>query len=129
MTKLRRVLFGSPFLAVLIVAAALVARLAAPSGFMPVVGASGVSLTICSGYGPMQMAMPGVAHHAPKEGEARSRCAFADLAVPAIGGADPIQIAEALRFIMALGLVASAALVLRTAPRLRPPLRGPPLLR
>lgn len=86
-------------------------------------------IAICTGAGPATMAMempgmakPGAAHEAMK-----SPCAFADLALPAIGGADPIQLAEAIRFILALGLVIAVGIAPLPQGRLRPPKRGPPL--
>ena len=95
--------------------------------------ASGGSITVelCSGYGPMTMAMPmpGTTHHGGKHdgGKAEQPCAFAGLNAPAVGGADPLLLAMALAFVMA----AAFWIDLRPAPRrsrhLRPPLRGPPL--
>lgn len=123
-------------LAALVVLAALAVRLAVPAGYMPVVGVDGVTLSICTGAGPLQMAASG--HdmhnmhnmhnmpHGQQDIDTQGRCAFADLALPAIGGADPFQLAAALAFILAVGLVPLVPLVLRDIPRLRPPLRGPP---
>lgn len=117
-------------LAALIVLAALAVRLAVPAGYMPVVGVDGVTLSICTGAGPLQMAASGHdmhnMHHGQQDIDPQGRCAFADLALPAIGGADPFQLAAALAFIVSLGLVPLVPLVLRDIPRLRPPLRGPP---
>ncbi|MBB5709808.1 hypothetical protein [Sphingomonas xinjiangensis] len=133
---------------------ALALRLAVPAGFMPVLGDHGLRLVACSGSGPMlpiappaHTSMPGMhgsaghAHHAsaaapvamqhgdaPAEHpQAEDGCAFADLATPALAGADPIQLASAILFIVAAALFFRAALAVGAAPRLRPPLRGPPL--
>ncbi|HEX8124553.1 MAG TPA: hypothetical protein VF548_03125 [Allosphingosinicella sp.] len=132
---LRFVLLRHPVLALAIGLAALLLRLAVPAGYMPVAGQGGLALTLCPGGGPLAAAagsdhgdpsMPGPDHGGDPSGSARS-CAFADLAVPAIGGADPLQLAAALIFLMAAGLVPASPLPPRAALRLRPPLRGPPL--
>ncbi|HEX8308077.1 MAG TPA: hypothetical protein VF645_06620 [Allosphingosinicella sp.] len=122
-------------LALAIGLAALVLRLAVPAGYMPVMGESGPALTVCPGGGPIAAApdpahgdpsTPGRTHGGDSTDSARS-CAFADLALPAIGGADPFQLSAALIFIMAAGLFAASPGPRRAALRLRPPLRGPPL--
>ena len=132
---LRFVLLKHPLLALAIGLAALVLRLAVPAGYMPAVGQSGPALTLCPGGG--QAAAPaGSAHrdasmpgqpHGADPGDSDRSCAFADLALPAIAGADPSQLAEALTFILASGLLPASPLPPRAALRLRPPLRGPPL--
>ena len=134
-------------LAALVLLAALLLRIAVPAGFMPMATAQGVKLVPCSGEAPLELppvsaphAMAGVhhsgahpGHHAPVEhaghgdAQAQSGCAFAELAVPLIGGADPIQLLAGILFIVAAALFFRAALPRPAAPRLRPPLRGPPL--
>ncbi|MFW2853254.1 hypothetical protein ACM61V_15225 [Sphingomonas sp. TX0543] len=117
----------------LIVAATLAVRVLVPAGFMPTLDNGRVVIGICSGYGPTMMAVsvPGLeqVHHTGDEGDqARSPCAFADLALPLIGGADAIQLAQALLFILAIALLLAVTLPPRAAAWLRPPLRGPPLI-
>ena len=119
-------------LAALILVAALLVRVLVPAGFMPTLDNGRVVIGICSGYGPTSMAIniPGLeqAGHAGDAGDqAKSPCAFADLALPMIGGADPIQIAQALLFILAIALLLAETLPPRAPAWLRPPLRGPPL--
>lgn len=147
MQPLRSALLKQPLLAAAILLAALLLRLFVPAGFMPVVENGRLTLVVCSGYGPVPAppmehgatyAMPGMAHHAepqhhgsdhhPPEHQVQSPCAFADLALPVIGGADPIQLAAALLFILAAALLLHAQLPPPAARHLRPPLRGPPLL-
>ena len=133
MRPLRSALLKHPLLAVAIGLAALMLRLAVPAGFMPVLNQGQLSLTICSGYGtaavqPARMASPsGTAHHDEGMPSADGSCAFADLALPLIGGAGPIQLAAALLFIIAAALFFAAVLPPLAGLRLRPPLRGPPL--
>jgi hypothetical protein len=116
-------LLKHPLLAVAIGLAGLMLRLAVPAGFMPVLHHDQLTLTICSAYGA---AASDPAHHEGKP-KADGSCAFADLALPLIGGADPVQLAAALLFIIAAALAFGAVLPPRSGLRLRPPLRGPPL--
>lgn len=127
MTGLRALLTRHPSLAAIIVAAALLLRLAVPAGFMPVADHGRILIAICSGTGPAtrMIAMPGMAHH-DEGGAAKSPCAFADLALPALGGADPIRLAELLAFILVAALLLAVAVPAAPAPRLRPPPTGPP---
>jgi hypothetical protein len=119
-------------LAWLMVTLALAMKLLVPAGFMPVLGANGVSIVICSGSGPMSMtmAMPGMAgahggdHDAPAKHDAP--CAFSGLAAPSLGGADAIQLSIALTEIVALGILFTPIARRPIWAFLRPPLRGPP---
>jgi len=128
MAALRRLLRTCPALAALIVAAALAVRVLVPAGYMPTLDNGRVVIGICSGAGPkmMAIAIPGLDHHDDGD-RVQNPCAFADLALPMIGGADPIQLAGALLFILAVALLLAETLPPRASPRLRPPLRGPPM--
>jgi hypothetical protein len=133
-SRLRHLLLTYRAAAALVVALALVVRVLVPAGFMPMVDRGGISIVLCTGTGPqtVSMAMPGMDHgaeHGPAKhdgGKPEAPCAFAGLSAPALGGADPALLLGALLFI----LLAGWAPVRRpavAAPRLRPPLRGPPL--
>ena len=61
-----------------------------------------------------------------QQGKTDSPCTFSGLAAPALGGADPIQLAIAIAIIIAAGLLAVAVTRPRDAAYLRPPSRGPP---
>lgn len=129
MLRLRHFLRAHRWLAFALIAAALLVRVCVPAGLMPVSDHDGMlRLAFCSGYGPMpamDVAIPGMKHH-PDEAQAQSPCAFADLALVAIGGADPIQLAALLLFVLATGLAIALPLPPRAPSRLRPPLRAPP---
>lgn len=140
MQGLRRLDPSSRFPLVLALLLALAVRLLVPSGFMPVVTAGGVTIVPCSGMGPSigtgptMIASPhhmGEDRHHPASqdtsGKSESPCAFAGLGMPAMGGADPVQIAAALTFVLALAFIAAVASTSRLPTHLRPPLRGPPL--
>lgn len=127
MNGLRRHLRSRPWLAALALAAALMLRVLVPAGFMPTVAQGRVTLTLCSGVAPQPMArMHGMTHH--ENGDAaQSPCAYADLALPALGAADPVLLAAALAFVVAAAVRRVVPLAARAFARLRPPLRGPPL--
>jgi hypothetical protein len=128
-TALRLLLRSHAGLAAFVVAMALAVRILVPAGFMPTLQDGSITVTLCDGYGPakMTMPMPGMEHH--EGGQMQQRCAFADLALPALGGADPIQLAAAIAFLLLAAFFAVPAFDLRRARNIRPPLRGPPLPR
>lgn len=129
---MRRLIGRNALAAVLLVLMALAVRVAVPVGFMPAATASGVAIVPC----PADAALPpaihgGMAgmHHSHGHGKADgadSTCPFAGLSLPALGGADAVQIAAAAVVTLALGLRPAAARPWRLPPYLRPPLRGPP---
>ena len=123
MTRLRALLRQHPRIAATIFAAALLLRVLVPTGFMPSIADGQLTVSICTGYGAkqVQIAVPGKEH-----GSVASPCAFADLSLPLMAGADPIQLAAALAFVLALALLLAVALPGRRIAHLRPPLRGPP---
>lgn len=115
-------------------------KLVMPAGFMPTVSNGQIVIRICSGTGPMTtvMTMPQLEHgpgleHAKSEGDghqgkAEQPCAFSGLSAKSLAAADPVLLAGAILFILALG---TRPLVLRVSappPYLRPPLRGPPAI-
>lgn len=132
---LRSALLKHPLLVLAIGLAALALRIAVPAGYMPVVDQGRLALTLCNGSGPVAASAPThhdasskpTTHHDGGDYKAEGSCAFSDLSLPAIGGADAVQLAAALIFILAAGLSLLAVLPPRAALRLRPPLRGPPL--
>jgi hypothetical protein len=127
---LRRLCRTHARIAALIVALALVVRVLVPAGFMPVVANGTITVSICTGYGPMQMDMkaPGAMGGDMGQGHKMQQpCAFSDLAMPGLPGADPILLAVALAFIIAASFLATPALLLRRERHAWPPLRGPPL--
>lgn len=117
-------------LAIVLVAMTLFARIAVPSGFMPVATDHGIVMAICSGAGPVSAAsaMAEMPQHKGKTdaGKPESPCAFSGLAVPSLTGADPFLLMIALVFLMALGMLPSLRIALPDRHGLRPPLRGPP---
>jgi hypothetical protein len=127
--RLRQALQSHRRLVALLLAATLTLRVLVPAGFMPVAANGGVALALCPGTATAASAaaMPGMAHHDDGGGEAApSPCAYADLALPVLGAADPVLAGAALAFAFVLGLLRIVPLPARAPARLRPPLRGPP---
>ncbi len=129
-----RRLIAQRHVAALICAAALLLKLLVPTGYMIGSDHGAVAITICTGMTPATgMAdMPGMHGNAADHGRSKDHgkaeqpCAFAGLSAAMTGAVDPIQLAELIAFVMAIGLVG----VLLPTPAgpafLRPPLRGPP---
>lgn len=117
-------------LALLLATLALAMRVVVPAGFMVSEGAAGPTIVICSGTGPMAMALPGMpAKHDGKADKADHPCAFtaAHVAAPApIAPGDVLApIAASAAPIIAVGTV-RPGLGLAAPP---PPKTGPPALR
>lgn len=128
MPSIRALLIRRPGVAALLLAAALLLRVLVPAGFMPTTQAGALTLAICSGSTPTApaVAMPGMQHHDEMPNQAPGRCAFADLALPLVGGAPLALVAALLLLAFTVALHFQAQRPPRAAPRLRPPLRGPP---
>ena len=132
MTALRRHFLRHRALAGWIVAAALLMKLLVPAGYMPTLSGNSVIIQICSGYGPMTMAMPipgkedssGQGDH---QGKAEMPCAFSGLSAPSLAAADPQLLALAILFVIVMGARFIVPLPAASPAHLRPPLRGPPL--
>ena len=91
---------GLRTIALALLACALALRLLIPAGWMPVVDATGLHLTLCSGSGPIELpaahhAMAGMAHHHHHhdQGMPDHPCAFAGLGLAL---AEPVLPAIAL---------------------------------
>jgi hypothetical protein len=129
MTALRALAHARFPLALLLVVLALTVRMLVPAGTMPGSGDRVLAVEICadaSGTPQSQLlVIPG--KPAPHENSAaKGQCAFAGLAFPALAGADPVLLAIALAFILAIGLALVAPALPARFTRFQPPLRGPP---
>ncbi|WP_041391431.1 hypothetical protein [Sphingobium chlorophenolicum] len=131
MTFARDLVREHRWLAFMLVACVLFARVVIPSGFMPVTTGKHIVVQICNGTGPatVTMTIPSVpAPHDAQKGKAESPCAFSGLGAPFLSGADPALLAGAIFFLIAMGLRAARPLALSSIDHLRPPLRGPPVI-
>ena len=131
MTRLRAFFLHHRSLAAGLIAAALLIKALVPLGFMPGTASNGTMIVqICNGYGPQSMVMeiPGKAEHdkQSQHGKGEMPCAFSGLSVPSLAGTDPVLLALAILFVMAMALRTVRPLALSSAAYLRPPLRGPP---
>jgi len=130
MTSLRHYLRDRRHFALAIIMIALLMRLLVPVGFMPEVSAGKITIALCTGHGPtvIEMNVPGAGHHDQgNNAKPDMPCPFGSTSSVGLTGADPILLAIAIAFIMALSLRPAAITRLADAPHLRPPLRGPPL--
>jgi hypothetical protein len=117
-----------------LIVAALCMKALVPAGYMIGDAQTGklLTITICSdGAGDSitrQIALPAAGRKAPESEKSRADgiCPFSALGHAMIGGADPIQLALALLFLLALGFAPWHTPAPRPIAYLRPPLRGPP---
>lgn len=122
MTALRRL---SPLTAALLLALALLGRLAVPGGWMPVFDATGeVRVAICTGSGPATITLQ--THPDGKDRELRDPCPFGlasgqALHVPPF---PPLPLPPAALALLVMPILAAARLIAWRATR--PPARGPP---
>ncbi len=139
MAGLRRLFLDHRTLAAWLIVCALAMKILVPAGFMPVVSGGTVTIQICGGTAPsmptmmakatmMAEAMPGMTHHQDK-GDHQSRempCAFSGLSAPSLAAVDPLLLAIAIAFIVAIGFRRTSTTPVAARAYLRPPLRGPP---
>lgn len=105
-------------------------KLLIPAGFMPMVADGRMVVRLCSGTGPMAMAVSGFGQnktdHDSNHDKHEQPCAFSGLSAPSLAAADPALLALAILFVLAMGIRALALPATAAPPYLRPPLRGPP---
>lgn len=115
------------------IAFALAMKLLVPAGFMPIESGGQIVIGMCSGTGPIKMAMtiPGLKHGQSDDdghhGKAEQPCAFSSLSAPSLAAADPIVLAAAILFATAIIRHLASPSVVVAPTHLRPPLRGPPV--
>ena len=129
MTGLRRYFLRHRALAAWLVALALLMKVLVPTGYMLGMSDGSITVELCSGYGPMTMSTPGMAHHGGDKsdhGKAEQPCAFSGLSAPSLAAADPILLALALAFIIATAFRAPIPVLVQARAFLRPPTTGPP---
>jgi hypothetical protein len=132
MTAWRVFFRNHPALAMLLVAAALAVKAMVPAGFMVGSDARTITVQICAdtfgGHQARQITLtiPGKHDGGADHAKAAASCPFGALAMAGLGGADPVLLAAAIAFILALGFAAPRTLQAARPARLRPPLRAPP---
>lgn len=131
MNALRRHLLRHRALAGWIIAAALLMKVLVPAGFMPTMSGNSMIIQICSGYGPMTMAMPIPGKQDSSQGDHQDKaempCAFSGLSAPSLAATDPVLLALAILFVMVAAIRVAIPVPASSPTYLRPPLRGPPI--
>ena len=133
MGELRAFLIGHRRLAVIVVAFALLMKALLPAGYMvgPAQGQKVLTVLVCADASgdhlSRQVSLPA---SGKKDGNPPSHdvCPFAGHAFAALGGADPIQIALAMLFVLALGFAPVPLPRLVRARHVLPPPCGPPAI-
>lgn len=113
-----------------LIALALAMKLAVPAGFMPVEQAGKIVVMVCTGMGQQQVEIDVPGMPVKEDGATRAAgqpCAFAGLGMDLLPGVNPVLLAGALAFILALGFAAVAVVRVDRARQLWPPMRGPPV--
>jgi len=116
--------------AALVLALALCLKLVVPTGMMLDSGPHQVTVRICSeqmGLASIALPTSGKAHH-QGDGKADSMCPYSVLGHATLGGADPVLLALAIAFILALGFLAVAPVRRARFAHVLPPACGPPAL-
>lgn len=131
MTLLRAFLLQHRALAFVLVAAALCMKIAVPTGFMIGQNTKVLTIEICAdafgNHAVKQIAVP-MKDGQSKGDKAKGECPFTSLSMATLGGTDPVLLALALAFIIALGFAPATISSAQRVFHLRPPLRGPPAL-
>jgi hypothetical protein len=132
-TILRRLFRQRPVLMALVLACALLMRVAVPGGYMVALDHGALSIVECPGMvaAPAEPAMHGMHHAEPDTPAGHARpdqpCAFAGLAAPTLAAADAVLLAGAIAFVMLLWMRPRRADPVRRVRQWRPPSRAPPL--
>lgn len=124
----RAIMLHNRHLAMLLVLLALAMKALVPAGYM--VGSSTRALTvlICADSTGQRTAVKITIPQGPDKTAAKDHkpCTFAGHGAAALAAADPVQLALALAFVLALGFLATEAPSLASTRRILPPPCGPP---
>lgn len=139
---LRHFLRHNRLAAIAILLIAVVARVAIPAGYMPTIENGRMVITLCSGQGPMRMALPdtgalhdvtamdAAAKHVPgqaPDGHGKDApCGFAGLSLPSLAAADPLLLALAILFVVTTLYRLPHRPTIAAPAFLWPPRTGPP---
>ncbi len=118
-------------MALAVIALAMAMKALVPAGTMIGNDAHMLTIQVCDGYTDAAKAVVIAVKGHGQPGKAASDqqvCPYAGLAHAGLIGADPIQLAAALAFILLLASFATGFAAQWPTARLRPPLRAPPAL-
>ncbi len=131
MQTFRAFLIRNRALVALLAAAMLCFKALLPAGTMLTVQNHVLTVAICadasSGKIVKQIVIPINGKH-DQQSKADGACPWSALGMGAVAPTDPLQLVLALAFILALGFLPLTARAPERRERLRPPLRGPPIL-
>lgn len=117
-------------LALLLVALAVAMKALVPAGFMVEASAKSLTVLVCAdstgARSAIEITVPQSGSKAPAMAKAHESCAFTALGFAALSATDPLQLALALAFILALGFTAHGVIAPRKVHRMLPPPCGPP---
>lgn len=131
MTGLRDVLHRHTMIAMSIMVLVLAVRAMIPAGYMTNASPAGLTVELCSSISgkTVTIALPGQSGHQDHgKDQADKPCAFASLGQAMTSATDPVLLASAIAFIIALGILLDRSPPQARTGHLRPPLRGPPLV-
>lgn len=116
-----------------LIALALCLKIVVPSGFMISQETRTFTVLIChdaSGTGQdLKVTVPIKSSGSETPGKpAKGECPYGALSMASLGGADPVLLALALAFILALGFAPVRLTLAKRFAYAQPPLRGPPAL-
>ena len=130
MNRLRAFFCDHRRFAVVLIALTLAMKALVPAGYMVDREGAVFTVHICADQTGQtitrQVTIPKAGQGDQHKAQADTPCQFIALGHAALGGADPILLALALGFVLALGFADWRALQPRGGAWLRPPLRGPP---
>lgn len=137
MTALRAFLHAHRTFAVLLLACALAMKVLVPAGYMIGSQTRTISIQICDGvdHGAVRQILVGQTgsdavgkadHGQADHGKSDGVCPYGALGHASLAGTDPVLLATALAFILALAFAPLIPACLSHIPHIRPPLRGPP---
>jgi hypothetical protein len=134
MNQMRAFLLRYRVMAFAVITMALAMKALVPTGYMIGTDSRVLSIRICddaqvtAALHAKDIAIPMKGEPAGKHAKGDGACPYSALSFASLGGADPIQLALALLFILAAGFTPLMLPARRRAAHLRPPLRGPPTL-
>lgn len=132
MTPMRTILLRYRIMAFAVIALALAIKALVPAGYMVDSASKVLTIRVCAdaqfSSTVRDILVPMKSEPAGKHSKAQDACPYTALSLASLGGADPLQLALALLFILATGFTALALPAPRRFGYLRPPLRGPPAL-
>jgi hypothetical protein len=131
MASWRSIFLKHQWLALLLVAMALLAKAIVPQGFMVMPSNGTIMVSLCSGQGPQMVAVD-LGKSAPDQGgdhqegtNTQPPCAFSGLSIAAAPDAGVVLLGLALAYVLTLGFLPVVSRQQSAPTRLRPPLRAP----